>query len=129
MDLDNKNYKKHYMTHQEGKIWKQLKRHALALSLALIINNSIDRFENAWNEIYISFDIPFSNKCHVLIEHIHQAIQRTGKSLYSSSAQVVEALRAKFDIFWSRYNVLDLERESHGEQLLKCVIDFNSKNN
>ena len=89
---------------------------------------SLDNFEKAWYEIYIEFDISFSNKCHVIIEHIPQVIQRTGKSLYLSSEQVVEATHAKFDKFWQRYKVLALEKESHGNQLLKCVIDFNSKN-
>ena len=74
------------------------------------------------------FDIPFSNKCHIIIEHIPQVIERTGKSLFLSSEQVVEASHAKFDKMWQRYKVLDLERETHGENLLKCVIDFNSKN-
>ena len=40
----------------------------------------------------------------------------------------VEASHAKFEKMWDRYKVLDLERESHGSQLLRCVIDFNSKN-
>ena len=57
-----------------------------------------------------------------------QAIQRTGKSLYLSSEQVVEASHAKFDKKWERYKVLDLERDSHGTQVLQCVVDFNSKN-
>ena len=57
-----------------------------------------------------------------------QVIKRTGKSLYYSSEQVVEAAHAKFDKLWQRYKVLDLEKESHGKQLLKYVVDFNSKN-
>ena len=27
-----------------------------------------------------------------------------------------------------KFKVLDMERDSHGENLLKCVIDFNTKN-
>ena len=88
----------------------------------------IDRFEKAWYEIYIEFEIPFSNKCHVLIEHVPQVIQTTRKSLYLSSVQVVEGSHAKFITFWQRYKVLDLERENHGSQLSICVIDFNFKN-
>ena len=36
----------------------------------------------------------------VLIEHVPQVIQMTGKSLYHSSEQVVEASHAKFDKMW-----------------------------
>ena len=64
---------------------------------------SLDNFEKAWYEIYIEFDISFSNKCHVIIEHIPQVIERAGKSLYLSSEQVVEVTHAKFDKFWQRY--------------------------
>ena len=64
----------------------------------------------------------------MIIEHIPQVIDRTGKSLYLSSEQVVEASHAKFDQFWAKFKVLDMERDSHGENLLKCVIDFNTKN-
>ena len=38
----------------------------------------------------------------------------------------MEAAHAKFDIFWKRYKVLDVESESHGEALLNCLIDFNT---
>ena len=88
---------------------------------------AINRFETAWYNIYIEFEIPFSNKCHVIIDHIPQVIERTGKSLYMASEQVVEATHAKFDMFWQRYKVNDVERQSHGVKLFACVGDFNSK--
>ena len=33
-----------------------------------------------------------------------------------------------FDIFWQRFKVIDVESEKHGERLLECVVEFNSKN-
>ena len=89
---------------------------------------AIDNFENTWNTIYIDFGIWFTNKAHVIISHIPQAIERTGRSLYLSSEQVVEATHAQFDKFWRNFKVRDLESESHGKRLLKCVVFFNSKN-
>ena len=35
---------------------------------------------------------------------------------------------AKFEKFWLKYVVADLESDVHGERLLECVIDFNSSN-
>ena len=70
----------------------------------------------------------FTNKCHVIIEHVPQAIERTGKSLFLSSEQVVEATHQKFSVFWERFKVLELEREKHGDQLLACTIEFNACN-
>ena len=52
---------------------------------------------------------------------------RTGKSLFLSSEQEEEAANA-IDKMWEHYKVLDPEREKHGENLLRCVNDFNSKN-
>ena len=89
---------------------------------------AIEQFEQAWFDLYIEFEIPFSNKCHVIIEHVPQVIERTGTSLYLSSEQVVEATHAKFEKSWQKYKVLDPESESHGQQLYNCVLDFNSKN-
>ena len=34
----------------------------------------------------------------------------------------------KFEKFWLKYVVVDLESDVHGERLLECVIDFNSSN-
>ena len=88
----------------------------------------IINFENKWMVLYQQFQLPFSNKCHVIIEHVPQAIERSGASLYLTSEQVVEASHQKFSVFWERYKVLDLERPMHGDNLLACVIDFNSCN-
>ena len=43
---------------------------------------AIDSFEQAWYDIYIEFEISFSNKCHVNIKHVPQMIEKTGQSLY-----------------------------------------------
>ena len=56
-----------------------------------------------------------------------QVIERTGRGLFNQSEEVVEAAHAKYDIFWRRYKVLDVESESHGEALLNCLNDFNTK--
>ena len=88
----------------------------------------IKEFEAKWEDLYISHDIWFTNKVHVIIDHVPQAIERTGKGLLGNSEQVVEATHAKFEKFWSKYVVVDLESDVHGERLLQCVIDFNSSN-
>ena len=60
--------------------------------------------------------------------HIPQVLEKTGKSLFLSSEQVVEASHAKFAEFWDRYKVLDLEIPMHGDNLKECVKEFNSVN-
>ena len=36
----------------------------------------ITRFEENWMVIYKTFVVAFTNKCHVIIEHVPQAIER-----------------------------------------------------
>ena len=88
----------------------------------------ISEFEKSWYEIWYLFDIHFTNKAHIIISHAPQVIERTGRGLYYQSEEVVEATHAKFDTFWKRYKVIDVESLKHGERLLDCVLDFNTKN-
>ena len=88
----------------------------------------INKFENCWYDLKLEFEINFTNKAHIVISHVPQVIERTGRGLFNQSEEVVEAPHAKFDIFWRRYKVLDVESESHGDALLNCLNDFNTKN-
>ena len=92
----------------------------------------INAFEKCSFDIYMEFDVNFSTKAHILIEHVPQVIQRTGKGLFFQSEEVVEATHSKFDNFWQRFKVIDVESaltsEKHGERLLECVVEINTKN-
>ena len=67
-------------------------------------------------------------KYHILVEHVPQVVEKTGKGLQEGSEEVVEATHSKFDKFWARYKVKDLEDPQHGENLLARTSDFNSTN-
>ena len=84
----------------------------------------IIQFEEKWMQLYREFQLPFSNKCHVIIDHVPQAIERSGASLFLSSEQVVEASHQKFNVFWESYKVNDLERPMHGENLLANRLQY-----
>ena len=88
----------------------------------------IKAFEDNWTDLYIEHGGFYTNKLHVIIEHVPQAIERPGSGLLGNSEQVVEATHAKFDVYWQRYKVVNMESESHGERLLNCVIDFVASN-
>ena len=45
----------------------------------------ISDFENCWFDIFIEFDIAFTNKAHVIISHVPQVIARTGRRLFFQS--------------------------------------------
>ena len=48
--------------------------------------------------------------------------------VFKSDALLKTHLKEKFDKFWQRYKVIDVESDKHGENLLQCVIDFVTKN-
>ena len=50
------------------------------------------------------------------------------QGLFFQSEEVVEATHLKFETFWKQYKVLDVESEQHGQSLLECMLDFNTKN-
>ena len=85
-------------------------------------------FEEKWFVLHNTLDVPFTNKVHVIIQHVPEVCERTGQSLHNNSEQVVEASHQKFNVVWENYKVLDLERPTHGENLLKCVLEFNTMN-
>ena len=58
--------------------------------------------------------LTFTNKAHIIITHVPQVLQRTGSGLFFQSEEVVEATHSKFDIFWQRYKVIEVESEKHG---------------
>ena len=76
----------------------------------------------------MNFNINFSTKANIFITHVPQVIERTGKGLFFQSEEVVEATHSKFDIFWQRFNVIEVQSEKHGGKLLECVVEFNTKN-
>ena len=67
--------------------------------------------------------LTFTNKAHIIISHVPQVIA----GLFYQSEEVVEATHSKFETFWKRYKVLDVESEQRGH-LLECLLDFNTKN-
>ena len=51
-----------------------------------------------------------------------------GLANHFTTEQVVEASHQKFNALWGNYKVLDLERPTLVENLLKCVLEFNTMN-
>ena len=72
-----------------------------------------------------TFKVSITPKCHILLEHVPQVLEKTGKGLFEGTEEVVEATHGKFDRIWSRYKVKKLEDPQHGENLLAAVLDAN----
>ena len=62
------------------------------------------------------------------MKHVLQKIERTGNSLFNGTEEVVEAAHQRFNEFWKRYQVTQVDRDSHGKNLFNCTIDVNVNN-
>ena len=51
--------------------------------------------------------LTFTNKAHIIISHVPQVIA---------------------GLFYQSEEVVDVESELHGKNLLECLLDFNTKN-
>ena len=90
--------------------------------------HAISNFETKWRELFDTFGVSITNKAHITMKHITQKIERTGTSLYNGNEEVVEAAHKRFDEFWKRYKICQVDRESHGSNLFNCLIDVNVNN-
>ena len=62
------------------------------------------------------------------MKNIRKKIEWSGKSLLHGNEEVVEASYQRFQNFWNRYKVINLDSDTHGKNLLNCVIDMNTSN-
>ena len=104
VERQQKNLKK------EGHFWNTLKSMKLKI-LHLLVRNVT---RNSWPNI--------------IFDHLNEFIIRKNRPLGEFGEQVVEASHQKLKQIWEWYIVKDLESESHGENLLKCINHFNSFN-
>ena len=61
------------------------------------------------------------SKAHILITHVPHVIEMTGEGLFLQLEEVVEATHSKFDIFWQRFKVIEVESE---KQFLRTTDQF-----
>ena len=84
--------------------------------------------EEKWTQLKEKFSVSIPNKCHIIFYHLEEFSIRKNRPLGEFSEQVVESSHQKLKQIWEWYIVKDLESESHGENLLKCINHFNSFN-
>ena len=87
--------------------------------------------DEKWTQLKEKFSVSIPNKCHIIFDHLEEFIIRKNRPLGEFSEQVVESSHQKLKQIWEWYTwyiVKDLESESQGENLLKCINHFNSFN-
>ena len=92
-----------------------------------IVNQSL-LLVGSWLRLNSDFGIKITPKAHIVMKHIRQKIERSGKSLLQGNEEVVEASHQRFQNFWNQYKFINLDSDTHGKNLLDCVIDMNTSN-
>ena len=60
------------------------------VNVARNYKTTIGEIENKWHDILLDFGIHLTNKAHIIITHVPQVIERTGRGLFFQSEEVVE---------------------------------------
>ena len=59
------------------------------------------------------------------MEHLEEQINLTGRTLGDLNEQSSESCHSDFDVYWNKFRIRDHTNEKVGENLLKCVNDYN----
>ena len=90
----------------------------------------VKKFENSVMILHKEYKVPITPKLHIIIDHLPEFFDYTGKTLRKRTDQTVESTHSKFDKFVKihNYQVRDVKSDKVGENLLKAVKHFNSYN-
>ena len=88
----------------------------------------ISRCRNSFDVIKERFLVPETVKVHILLVHVEQFIELTGKPLGEFSEQALEDSHSLFQEYWKRFLVKDIDSDVYLERYTKCILSFNSSN-
>ena len=90
----------------------------------------IKEFEKNMDILNEVFKVSYTNKIHIIIDHVPDYIREKKLSLGQTSDQVIEAshqfVNKRFQN--SKYTVNNVDHPSHGKKLLKGIHHVNSYN-
>ena len=88
----------------------------------------IKEFEVNMFILHEVFNVSYTNKCHIIIDHVPDYIRENKLSLGQTSDQVIESshqyVNRRFNN--SNYKVNNVENPNHGSKLLKGLNHINS---
>ena len=92
----------------------------------MILNTAYVQHIKDFNNSYLQLPVSVTPKAHAVFYHVPELIALKGTALGIFSEQSTEALHSIFSAQWGRYK-RNPDHPDYGGQLLKCVIDYNSK--
>ena len=88
----------------------------------------LEKFRNNFLLLNRNFMVSITNKIHIILIHVQQFCELTGKGLGEYSEQETENAHTVFDDTWTKYKVKDSSSSIYHQQYFKATMDFNSKN-
>lgn len=92
-------------------------------NLSTDFNENIKEFQGNYSLLGISV----TPKVHAVMYHISEFCMMTQRGLGAWSEQCGESVHHDFNETWQRFKVNDVERSIYADNLLKCVILYNSQ--
>ena len=81
----------------------------------------------AFASAYISLPINITPKVHVVVFHIEEFCDMTGRGLAPWSEQTGESCHHDFNQTWEKFYVRDQESDVYGKRLLQAVQEYNGQ--
>ena len=106
--------------------FKQVYDSCFGVTLSQDYHRHISQLAKSIERIVVGSDFKITPKIHMILRHVPDFIDFTGKPLGILSEQVVENSHSIFEKFWLKYKVKNLNHEQFEINLLKCIHDFNS---
>jgi hypothetical protein len=88
----------------------------------------ISRLRNSFEVVHKRFQVPETVKIHIMLVHVEQFIDITGKPLGEYSEQALEDSHSLFHEYWKRFLVKDIDSDIYLERYKKCILSFNASN-
>ena len=65
---------------------------------------------------------------HIILVHVEQVIDLTGKTLGQFSEQALEDVHSLFQMCWTRLLVKEIDSKIYLSRYHACILTFNSEN-
>ena len=91
------------------------------------LNPNFHQHISKFTRDYMMLGINVTPKVHAVMHHVGEFCAITGCGLGPWSEQCGESVHHDFNETWKRFKVNDVERPVYAEQLLNCVMIYNSQ--
>ena len=76
----------------------------------------------------LRFAVSETVKMHILMVHVEQFIEMTGKPLGEFSEQSLEDSHSLFQEYWKKFLIKDIDSEKYLANNEKCILTLNASN-